>query len=327
MKEEGESADKPNLIQNLDPHVLKKRSCSTSSFNVSNLDDFLALEIPQKEYVLDPIIQKQGLIMIQAGRGVGKTFFSLGLAVAVASGGSFLKWKSPVPRKVTYIDGEMPANTMQDRLAATLKTTTTTGIDGNNFNLLTPDLQPNGTPNLLDLGDQSALESHLEGSDLVVIDNISTLVRGSASENDDRSWGPIQSWLLGQRSKGRSVLLVHHEGKGGAQRGTSKREDVLDLVVRLKHPADYDPSDGAKFEVVFMKARGLYGDDVRPFEVKLDPGTGRWSFTDLEDSTLEKVVALYKDGLKQTDIAIELEVNKSTVSRHLKKARREGLIS
>ena len=64
--------------------------------------------------------------------------------------------------------------------------------------------------------------------------------------------------------------MVHHARRGGNARGTSKREDVLDTVIQLKHPDDYDPEDGARFEVHLTKARGISGDEALPFEAKLE---------------------------------------------------------
>ena len=51
------------------------------------------------------------------------------------------------------------------------------------------------------------------------------------------------------RRRGVSVLIVHHAGKGGEQRGTSRREDVLDTSISLRRPSDYLPTEGARFEV------------------------------------------------------------------------------
>ena len=63
-----------------------------------------------------------------------------------------------------------------------------------------------------------------------------------------------------QRRGGRAMLVVHHANKKGLQRGTNRREDVLDLVMALRQPADWHPSDGARFEIHFEKTRGLKGD-------------------------------------------------------------------
>jgi putative DNA primase/helicase len=67
-----------------------------------------------------------------------------------------------------------------------------------------------------------------------------------------------------------SGLIVHHAGKGGQQRGTSRREDVLDTSISLRRPEDYRPAEGARFEVHFEKHRDFFGEDAAPFEAKLE---------------------------------------------------------
>jgi DNA-binding transcriptional ArsR family regulator len=138
----------------------------------------------------------------------------------------------------------------------------------------------------------------------------------------------MSDWALGLRRAGVAVLFMHHSGKNGLQRGTSRREDILNVVLNLKHPADYAPENGASFEVHFEKGRELYGADSKPFLAKLVTveGLQRWEIADLEASTFDQVVQMTSLGMQLHDIAAELEVNKSTVSRHLKRAREEGLI-
>jgi hypothetical protein len=60
--------------------------------------------------VLDPIIPEKDLVMLYAARGTGKTHVALDIAYAVATGGSFLKWQAPKPRRVLLVDGKMPAS-------------------------------------------------------------------------------------------------------------------------------------------------------------------------------------------------------------------------
>ena len=125
-----------------------------------------------------------------------------------------------------------------------------------------------------------------------------------------------------------SALLVHHAGKGGSQRGTSRREDVLDTIINLKHPEDYSPEEGARFEVHLEKARGVIGEDAKPFEAKLEVRNGAsfWTMRDLADVTLEQVIELTRLDMTVRDIADELGISKSKVNRLQKKARDEGLI-
>jgi putative DNA primase/helicase len=134
---------------------------------------------------------------------------------------------------------------------------------------------------------------------------------------------------LAQRAAGRSVLFIHHSGKGGSQRGTSRREDVLDTVINLRQPGDYTPDQGAVFKVHFEKARGIYGDDTKPFEAKLlTDSTGRqeWTVLNLERSTAERLAALLTDGIPQKEIPEMLGLTKGAVSKAKKKAKALGLI-
>ena len=67
--------------------------------------------------------------------------------------------------------------------------------------------------------------------------------------------------------KWKSILFVHHAGKRGQQRGTSKKEDILDVVIVLKQPQGYSTDQGACFEINYEKTRHFAGSDAAPFKV------------------------------------------------------------
>ena len=297
------------------------------SATVVTLSDFLSREIPPREYMLSPIIPCQGLGMIHAYRGVGKTHMAIGITCAVASGGTFLKWKADKPRSVLLLDGEMPAVVLQERFAHAVQASDKKPeIDPK---IITPDFQDRGMPDLSTNEGQEIIERELDGIELIIVDNISTLCR-NGRENEAEGWLPVQEWALRMRSSGRSVLFIHHSGKGGNQRGTSKREDVLDTVISLRRPKDYDPQSGAVFEVYFEKSRGIFGDDTAAFEASLTTdknGQNTWVTRTIEESTLEKVVALLEDEYSQKEIGVELELSKGYVSKLVKQARAKGMIS
>jgi hypothetical protein len=198
------------------------------------------------------------------------------------------------------------------------------------FQLITPDLQEFPMRSLNDPVSQAALErvlNQIPGIGLVILDNLSALCGGA--ENEAESWQPMQDLILRLRRRGLAVIFAHHSGKGGLQRGTSRREDVLDLVLRLSEPANYHQSEGARFEVHFEKSRGIHGDAVRPFEASLvnDPdGLPTWAVKSLEDSRAEEVAKLIARGMSQKEIAADLGIHKSNVSRAVKRARQQGLI-
>jgi hypothetical protein len=107
--------------------------------------------------------------------------------------------------------------------------------------------------------------------------------------------------LLRLRRQGIAVLLVHHAGVNGRQRGTSRREDALDTVIALRHPEDYIPIQGARFEVHFEKLRGMAGEAAAPFEAAIDlesPESGpngiRWVTRDLEPPLTRQAADLFR---------------------------------
>lgn len=302
-------------------HPDKQTEMPVHKLVLVNGNEMLKRDIPRREPIF-PWLLQQALVMLYAWRGVGKTWVSMGIAVAVATGGKFLKWQASRPHKVIYLDGEMPAYALQERL----KVLAPSGLPHpENLKFLTPDFQEDGIPDLATPAGQAEIDALIEpDTTLIIVDNISALCR-SGKENEAEGWIPVQTWALRHRAAGRSVLFVHHAGKGGAQRGSSKREDLLDTVLMLKHPGGYSADKGALFEVHFEKSRHLAGGETIPFAAQLQDGN--WMVIDIENSIFDNVVELARLGMKQADIAHELNAAKSTVHRNYKKALDAGLIT
>lgn len=288
---------------------------------------FLALDLPPRELILDPWLPRQGLAMIHSPRGSGKTLLALSIAYAVATGGGLLGWSAPTPRPVLYLDGEMPAVAMQRRLAAIVAGSKGEPPAPDYLRLLSADIIGGGLPDLGATEGQCDIDAAVGEAELIIMDNISTLVR-SGKENEAESWLPVQGWLLAHRRAGRSVLLVHHSGKGGLQRGTSRREDVLDTVFALRRPADYLADQGARFEIVIEKGRSVHGDHARPIEARYEErdGAAVWTRTEIADAELKRVADALRDGMSIREAADELGIHKSKVERLKKKAAAQGLL-
>ena len=285
-----------------------------------NMREFLSMSIPERGLLLSPILPVQGIGIMYAPRGIGKTFAALSVAVAVASGGAVFNWRAPMPKKVLYVDGEMPAIAMQTRLAALVGGMAIPPLALENLNLITPDLQSRPIPDLSTVGGQAALEPYLKGVDMVVLDNIATLCR-TGKENESQSWQTMQAWLLELRRRGITVLLIHHAGKSGDQRGTSAREDIMDTVISLRRPREYSMAEGARFEVHLTKARAVLGDDAKPFEANLvaEGNALHWQIKVLEDVELETLKRLLSEGYSIRDCAEEMGKSKGAIQRLKKK--------
>ena len=293
--------------------------------NCINISDFLETVLPEREILLSPWLPKQSLSMIYAWRGICKTWFTICLAYAIACAGEILGWKAPEKRRVLYIDGELPAATLQQRLAMIVNSFNLEPLDKDAFKIITPDLQPDGiVPNLAHQMGSDLIDEIAQDFDLIVVDNLSTLVRGG-KENEGESWLPIQEWALQHRSQGRSIIFVHHSGKDSQQSGTSRKEDVLDTVISLKGPPDYNAAEGARFELHFEKSRNLTGNDALPLEVKLrsDNDKIEWEYGPASNGNIDRIQALAKNGASRREICKEMGISRDQLNRVIKKE--EGL--
>ena len=282
-------------------------------------------QFPERVQLLGPLIHAGDMAMVFAGRGVGKTQVCLSIGAALAFGAVFLRWKAARPVGVLYLDAEMAGAVMQERVASFIPADASEDL-ADNFRLFTPDLLPEGQPlpDLSTVAGQQMVEPLIDhNTRVIVIDNLSAWCR-TGKENESESWTPVSNWLLTLRRRGIAVLLVHHAGKNGEQRGNSKKEDLLDIVIQLKRAGDYDPRTGAAFTWAVTKGRHLYGDDAAELDLTLtiDNGVARWSFKEAEASSAERILALADESMSGPMIAEELGINRSTVWRALKKAGR-----
>jgi hypothetical protein len=288
--------------------------------------DFVSLDLKPKVEIVSPWLREKDIVMAYAWRGIGKTWFTLSAAFCISAASPFLKWNIAAPRGVLLVDGEMPAYDLQKRAVQL-----SAGAECEPhapFRLISYDMQERGIPSLDTSKGQEYVERHLDGVAVLILDNISTLFRNSA-ENEAEGWNIAQEWLLKLRKQGLTVILVHHSGKGGQQRGTSKREDILDTVIQLKRPSNYKDVDGARFEVHFEKSRGVSGKGVEAFEAQLaaDLRTGAsWLVRDIGGCHDEQIVEMVDLKLSQRTIAAELGVTQSKVARAIRRLKKDGKI-
>ncbi len=290
------------------------------------LNDFKRIKLKQRRKLLSPWLSEGSINMVFADRGIGKTFFCLSSAVALANGEEFLGYKADKPVSVLYLDGEMQASAMQERLQLLTQGKDTLA----NLHIFTPDCQDltDHIPDLGKLCGRAEVNHMVErvNPHVIFIDNISTFIR-TGSENEGDSWSPVQEWAVQMRKQGRAVIFVHHANKEGKQRGSHKKEDVMDVVIQLKRPDDYiQGTDATRMLIRYTKARHLGADDTQDIEATLETSEGNlsWSYK-AGDITFERVASLLKDGdMSMSEIADEFGVSKSTIHRWKQKAKEQN---
>ena len=137
-----------------------------------SIQEYLSYEFPERENIIAPWLPSQGLCEIFAARGIGKTHFALGVAVAVAAGGTFLGWEAQDPHGVVLVDGELPGVVLQTWLQEIIGGAAAQPTA--QLNIITPDLQKDGMPNLATIEGQEMVEACItDKTKLIVLDNIS----------------------------------------------------------------------------------------------------------------------------------------------------------
>jgi putative DNA primase/helicase len=255
--------------------------------------------------------------MVYGPAGVGKTMFLMGLGLGLATAQPFLTWRAPAQAvPVLYVDGEMSLKELQERLAQLAGPDPPPGLTFLPSELVYERVGHDLT--LTAAADRAEIDAMMEahGIKVLILDNVSTLFPG-LDESSKRDWEPIAAWLIRLRHRGLTVLIGHHAGKNGLQRGTSGREVALNTIIALAPPPDHKPEDGCHFFLRFEKSRGIKGAAVMALDARLEEVDGRLVFTakPLETTRTEQVKAMLAEGIPVKVIAEELQVHLSYVYR------------
>ena len=298
-----------------------------AEFKVYTMNDFMKIPLKPIIYLVKPLIPESGVSLLYAERGAGKTFMSLSLACAAASGFDFLNFQVPQPCKVLYVDGEMDCREIKDRLQKLERGFAMENkiVNRDNLRLFLCGMQGDmEMPNLATPEGQAAFEREIGDAQIIIIDNISCLYKGGGKENESDTWTQYNSWSVSQRNKGRSILWVHHTGKdkNRGARGSSAIETVLNYSLALTVPDEHKADHGLEIYAEYTKNRGLAGTIVKEFCAKLvsapDDSYVQWVVADTKKDRDKKIVKELKDkGKTYKEIENETGISKSRAQRIL----------
>jgi len=237
-------------------NLLPSAALTVPTLQAHSIRDFMAQEFGAPDPLLTSadgrmMLEHPSLTQLHAYRGVGKSNLAFALGTAVADAGRWLRWSSPRPRRVLYVEGEQPSRSLQRKLRALVPE------KSENFFLALREAQPDGRfPKIVTPEGRAAFERLIAqySADVVILDSLSTLA--NVAMNDEENQLVLGDWLMHLRTVLRkSVIYLQHDGKTGLQRGHSKHEDWIDLSIHLKWPENYYGADGLRCHLEFDKAR------------------------------------------------------------------------
>lgn len=299
-----------------------------TELNTFCLGEILKMILSPDEQLLGQMILAKSIGMLAGPRGLGKSWLAMLIAYAIACGKWLRPWGKGRGVPVVLLDGEMRAAGLKERfkMLHARNTDQQSIIDAErNIHIISRDFCSDAIGFIdTDEGQRNIERLFPPGVKLIIIDNLSAWTSGG--REDSSSWAKIKVWLLQMRLQGFAILLVHHTGKNGQQRGTSSHEDLLDYSILLRPlPSSMNRQD-TRFSVEHTKLRDYIPELRQIFEYSIWSENNVLNFDAMpaENRPSENeanMLRLREDGLSLEAIANKLGVNKSTVSRCLKKLR------
>jgi len=276
------------------------------------------LPIKPRKFLVGQWMREGDTGFVYGERGSGKTWFIDAIATHLSTGTELFDWTIPEAVDVLLIDGEMPGDETRLRLM---------GMSPKNERLyvLHHELLFDRTGLAMNLTDPQLQRVITElcirkNIKLLILDNLSCLF-SALKENDADEWEKALNWLLDLRRRRIAVLIVHHAGKSGQMRGTTRREDSAFWVIRIEEVKGRSTEEkGARFQITFTKQRNSDSPEWNREVTFQTEANGEISIGSEGFSFDGKVLQLIQDGLSTaTEIAEELGVAKSTVSKAAKR--------
>jgi hypothetical protein len=270
--------------------------------------------------LLHPILPAESLMLLHGPRGVGLTHLAVGIAVAMATGTSFLGWEPPRPSRVLLLSGTMSATALAGRAQG---------------NRLPHDLEVVERLQLVAVGRKAAVLPNLattEGwqelgvlaaqAEVVIIDDIAGLVPGGRL-NPAAAAG-LQQCLANLRRDGKAIVVVQAD-EPDARRGTrAVLQRLADVEIRLAWPAGYDVAEGCRFEMHIERARHLAGHDRLAREVRLeedDEGSYVWHTAPAGAARRALFESLMQDGVPIGEAGRQAGISPASAYRWRKEIR------
>ena len=215
----------------------------------------------KKDFIVDKLMKSNGLYCLVARPKVGKSLLALQLANSIATGNSFLGFKTN-PCPVLYISTEMNSMQLVDRIDKM-------GLDFNDDNFLFLEQNPSERKlNLMDLQlDFQTFANEYKGR-FLIIDMFSGIDLNNGYDlNNYQDMGQIVIPKFRELCKkyNFTILLVHHLNKNNTSLGSTAIDGSVDGKITLKQDdniknkifLDYESRDYEGIDLVLKRNENL----------------------------------------------------------------------
>ena len=322
-----------------DKDVEEEEQKEVTTIAYSSYENFLTTDFPKPEYLIEPYVSKQTITEIVGESGVGKTMWGMELAGGLAAGRGLLDMPSingAVP--ILYVEGELPAASIQDRIGGMLEKKGKVKPDYFNVATLQQQLEVNdgGFKPIQTEEGLKAIELALfeikkktGKMPVVFIDNISCLAPG-LQENDAHEWSPIINKFVRWKNLGCTVFYFHHLNKSKTSSGSTMQHRTIDMVIRMRKPDHKQKiktfeEQGVQAIVDFPKWR-LHDNSKHAAEHMLSCENWNWEKMPVLTADESEIVKMYNEGQSMAEMAAQVSLAEKTIYGKIKKLKDEGVI-
>jgi len=303
----GNGTDFNDMYQEQGEKAVKKLLCGSTPEALC-IFDILNMESKPVEYYFDKLIQKNGRILITAMTGIGKSYFSLEMALRLACGKTFMKWKCNEKARVLYLENEMGQDEVIRRLQSISKDMTRNEqLPNMDFKIVTSNqFCENGPVDLYCKLTRDVISEMSKDYDVIFLDNFFCLaqlknVNGQESHYQASSLQDIQEWLRSLQERNKTLILLHHSNKDGYVRGSRNLEYQFETHIQLKGEEVEDIPDEYKniFTITFPKMRTGFSTDRKPLTVGYNPERPYSTKWDFLEKNKNGIYTKIKRGIKK----------------------------
>ena len=223
---------------------------------ILSIGDLLKKEYREDNFIVNPMIVEEGINVITAKSGVGKSLLMLKMAQAIATGQPFLEKYETKKAKILIIDLEMSENLLIERAKYVVREDTEI------------DFYCNQSFTINENKDTDWLIEKIKknGYKVVVIDTFNTA--HTKNENDNSEMRIVNQELLKIINEtGCTIIFLHHEPKGEDYKGSDIARGATEIIAK------------ASSHISLKKTRGtsvmINGELIEGFHISVSQGKAR----------------------------------------------------